>query len=331
MFFTAVGVSSATEIIALVQKCVGPSYDVTGDTASLEANEDDENGGRTDDERRAADIESALKNSGVAAIVALRGGAWFTRVLSRIDFRVLDHRTRPVAFFGFSELTTLVNIVAAHPMGRGFYGMGPAFLTYGLKRYAAKNAESDSEIGTDTAAWIERETPRQFRAYFEQVTAMLEGREPAPTVEADCVSELGPLEGPISLWGGNLTVLSTMIGTRLDPVSARKGHWLVLEDFNDKIERFDRFLSHLTLSGVWDNLSGILLGDFHDKDRDLTPSVLRLLHYHLPPARKIPILSTPAVGHVWPMTPLPLFSDGRLRLENDRRYTLSWESKSTKP
>jgi len=124
--------------------------------------------------------------------------------------------------------------------------------------------------------------------------------------------------------GGNLTVFSTLIGSRYQECISPKGRWLVLEDFNDKPERFDRFLAHLTLAGYWDDCKGVLLGDFHEGQRDLSETLLAILSYHLPRGRSLPILVTSQVGHIWPMTPLPLHIPGTLEVIDESRVSIAW-------
>ncbi|MFQ5414275.1 MAG: LD-carboxypeptidase [Phycisphaerae bacterium] len=330
MLLTHLHVNGGAALLGHVGGIVGDRYRVTGDPRLLEAEEDEAHGGRRDDDARAADITGALADDTVAAIVALRGGAWFTRVLPLIDFSVLDRRRGPVMVFGFSELTTLVNIVGAHVRGVGVYAMCPGFLGYGLKRYAAvrlKHADPDG--------WMRERFAIEFRAFFEDVVGRIachvaargsdgaSGAARARPVLHRTASPHGPgaltarlVAGDVSdaadavFVGGNLTVFATLIGSRFAPCVTPAGRWLVIEDLNEKVERVDRLLAHLTLAGFWETCAGVLIGDFHRRAADLVPAVCHLLPYHLPKRRSnrgpIPVLVTEHVGHVWPMTPLPL-------------------------
>ena len=85
-----------------------------------------------------------------------------------------------------------------------------------------------------------------------------------------------------------------------------KGSWLALEDIDEAEYRIDRQLAHLKLAGWFERCSGILLGDFHCDDRLQTAEVLEILKYHLPQARRLPIVVCPMIGHAWPMAPLPI-------------------------
>ncbi len=321
---------SPAEFIDLVQDLVGASYRVTGSEETLGVEEDELAGGRSDDRQRAVDVQQALADDHVVAIVALRGGAWFTRILPLIDLSVLDKRSQPIAVFGFSELTTLVNIVGAHVKGRGIYDMGPAFLMYGLKRHAetAMSLPANASLNPSSEAWATQQLLQQLMAYFRDCTSMIEGRGTSRNIRTQVVGTLDGLELPerfeATFVGGNLCVLTTLIGSRYHRFVEPTGRWLVLEDLNEKPERIDRFLAHLTLAGFWNRCRGILLGDFHRRQQQLAPAVAAMLPYHLPANRRIPILMTEQVGHVWPMSPLPLQVPLELTRTDEDSYTIRW-------
>jgi muramoyltetrapeptide carboxypeptidase len=321
-FFVAMSVTSATELIVIVQAAVGANYVVTGNKDIIEAGENELAGGRNDDQARADDLQQAFQDEDVSAIVLLRGGAWFTRVIPHIDFSVLANRNNRIAVFGFSELTTLVNIVGAYPQALGIYDMGPAFLTYGLKRYAAQNIKSETDArGTE---WAKQHLLPKFNAFFKDVISMIEGSGTVRTVNARLLRGQLADSTTASFVGGNLTVLSTLVGSKFDASARPRNQWLMLEDFNDKLERIDRFLSHLTLAGYWDECQGLLLGDFHKGYEDLGPALLELLNYHLPQSRTLPILESTEIGHVWPMAPLPLHTPLDIIPTEDGGYTIHW-------
>lgn len=300
-FIEALGFQTSAQLLSTVQEFFGDRYLLTANHTILEAAEDEQHGGRCDDDARVDDITSALAEPEVVAIVALRGGAWLTRLTPRIDFTVLDRRTKPVALFGFSELTPLVNIVAGYRQGRGIYDMGPAFLSYGLRRQAARQGHPDP------VAWAREQLRPQLEGYLRDVRGMIEGRGSSRQLMVRLVrgSLPGPRE-PARFVGGNLTVLSTLVGTPWDNFVRPRGRWLMLEDFNDKLERIDRFLSHLTLADYWRDCAGLLLGDFHQAESDQRSAVLELLPHHLPRAWDNPVLVSDVVGHTWPMSPLPI-------------------------
>jgi muramoyltetrapeptide carboxypeptidase len=321
----ALKLGSAEAFIAYVQQLLGPNYLVTADVALLEAHEDAMRGGRTDDEARAADLQDAFADPTTAAIVAVRGGAWFARTLRRIDFSVLERRPTRLALFGFSEITPLINIVAASRGAVGVYDMGPAFLTYGLRHFVLTRGQDQVAPGQTPEHWVEARLLGDCAAYFRQVVDLIESRGEGVTLTTQRVAGRLPDCFEATFVGGNLTVLSTLVGSKFEPTINPDGRWILLEDFNDKPERFDRFLTHFTLAGYWDRCEGILLGDFHNAHVDLGAAMLEMLRFHLPADRAVPILHSKQVGHTWPMTPVPFHIPGSAR-RSGNQFNIHWSA-----
>ena len=285
----ALGCSGAAALIDYVQRAVGDGYVVEGDAALIEAEEDDLHGGRSDDAARARAIEQRLADDRTAALVALRGGAWLTRVLGEIEFDVLRRRRRRIALFGFSELTTVMNIASAYAQAFCVHDLCPGFILKGLG---------------DAGARFRRE----FADFFCDVRNILEGRGSNRSITGTLVDDALPGPTRARFVGGNLTVFNTLLGTPYAAAADPAGRWLLLEDVNESPDRIDRRLAHLKLAGVFRRCGGLLLGDFHEQEVDHQEVVVRLLRYHLPRAAVMPIITTRDVGHVWPLAPLPLNS-----------------------
>jgi len=330
-FLDQLAFDDSRQLVEFARSAVGPAYDVTADENILTAQEDEQRGGRTDDVARARDIEDALRHDETAAIVALRGGAWLTRILPRIDFAVLDERPHPVAMIGFSELTTLVNIVGSYAKGLGIYDLSPAFLTYGLRKYAANLPASEYVSDTlSPADWARAQVKPETAAFFRRLVAMIEGRSEAKPIACSLVRGTLDDELEATFVGGNLTVLSTLVGSRYERCIDPTDRWIMIEDFNDKPERIDRFLAHFTLADFWNRCAGLLLGDFHLADRNLLDEVLAMLEYHLPDSRAFPVLTTDCIGHTWPMSPLPLHRPLRVSRCADTEYLIQWPADLTR-
>ncbi|MFH0980011.1 MAG: LD-carboxypeptidase [Planctomycetota bacterium] len=326
----SLGCASAADLVAFVQSAVGDGYRVEGDAALIEA-ETDGRHGRSDDAERAKAIEGRLADDGTAAFVALRGGAWLTRTLGQIDFEVLKRRCRLIAMFGFSELTTLLNIASAYPQAFCLYDLGPAFIRDGLRDYARRHPDELTEAGAD------QRFPQEFAAFFQDVRSILEGRGSRRSITGTLVAGASPGRVYTRFVGGNLAVLTTLLGTPYASALDPRGRWLALEDINESPERIDRRLAHLKLAGFFEHCAGLLIGDFHDQDRDHQETVLELLRYHLVPERDLPIITTRDVGHVWPLAPLPLnwpVTLERVGVEGDKprvRFIVDWPGSDLDP
>ena len=108
------------------------------------------------------------------------------------------------------------------------------------------------------------------------------------------------------LWGGNLCMLSSLLGTKHFP--RIKGGVLFLEDVNEHPYRVERGLLQLHQAGVLDAQKAVLLGAFTDYrksplDRGYT---LKSAIEHLRSVSKTPILTGLPFGHVPTKVTLPV-------------------------
>jgi muramoyltetrapeptide carboxypeptidase len=108
------------------------------------------------------------------------------------------------------------------------------------------------------------------------------------------------------LWGGNLCMLSSMLGTPHFP--RIKGGVLFLEDVNEHPYRIERGLLQLHQAGVIDVQKAVVLGAFSDfrkspLDRGYT---LKGAIEHLRSVTKTPILTGLPFGHVRTKVCLPV-------------------------
>ncbi len=345
------GLRSTAQLVGLVQDVVGPDYKVTANAKLLEAKLDERRGGRSDDAERARDIERALADDRIAAIVSVRGGAWLARVLPHVNFDVLKKRKKIVHVFGFSELTALINIVARYPKVRAHYDMGPGFALWGLRNYAIANYEelsrglgvntgresgraeargSPEEIAAFALGWAKANFKLEFVAFFLDVIEIIEGRTSERTLEGQLVRGTLKQKQRIMVTGGCLSTVVTLLGSPYQKCLGAAGQWLAIEDIREDYYRIDRYLAQLKLAGVWERCAGLLIGDFHLDAEDQTDAILRLLKYHLPARRNLPIIAHCNFGHCFPMASLPINQPliaTRGQGRNDKRVRILTDSK----
>jgi len=192
-----------------------------------------------DDRTRAADLQAMFEDESVAAIMAVRGGWGCARILPYLDFaRIARH---PKLFVGFSDNTALHLAFAAR---------------CGFPTLHAPNA---------SASW-----PQASWDAFHALA--FEGATPTITVPNGAGGGLGRTAGRVRtfragtasgrLLGGNLTVLSALVGTPYLPDFT--GAILFLEDTNEAEYRIDRMLTQLALAGVLGKVAGIAFGQCTD-------------------------------------------------------------------
>jgi muramoyltetrapeptide carboxypeptidase len=173
------------------------------------------------DERRLAELTHALMTEDTRAVFCARGGYGAARLLSRLQ---LPAAHKP--FIGFSDATAIH--CALQCAGRASVH-GPVVTHLGVV---------DEATALDLFEQLENAGAR----------ARLEGK---PVVE-------GVVEGAVL--GGNLSVLTRLIGTRwLPPLD---GAILFFEDVGERPYRLDRMWQHLGLSGALARVAGIALGTF---------------------------------------------------------------------
>lgn len=221
-----------------------------------------------DDDRRLADTITALTDAKADVAIALRGGSGTQRILSRLPWNGLRRAQSSVPVLsGFSDVTVLLNALWVHTGRVSLHGlMGGDF---------------------DPARGVLKE---DFDAFHRAVAAF--GRENAPwsyafrpgpvwrggrvgafssADDSDPVSnELFANDGTtLRLWGGNLTMLTTLAGTPDSPAAKlrEEENAVFLEDVGEPAWRIDRALRHLAAAGFFERTRLMLLGDFSDADR----------------------------------------------------------------
>jgi muramoyltetrapeptide carboxypeptidase len=129
-----------------------------------------------------------------------------------------------------------------------------------------------------------------------------------------------------TLWGGNLCMVSSLLGTPHWPKSSvTKGGVLFLEDVNEHPYRIERGLLQLQQAGVLDAQKAVVLGAFSawrksplDRGYSLKTVVARLRS-----VTRTPILTGLPFGHVQPKVTLPVGSKVAL-LVDGRNALIGW-------
>ena len=184
-------------------------------------------------EQRAGDLQQALDDTNVKAIMCSRGGYGAAQIIDRIDFT--GFIKSPKWLIGFSDITILHNAIS---------NMGIASI-HGIM------AKQLTELP------VESEQVKNLRN-------ILTGNLPAYTIPGEEYNRIGQAQG--KLLGGNLSVLMGLRGSQYD--LKYKNAILFIEDIGEKPYQIDRMIQNLRFSGVLKQLSGLLLGQFSDCDED---------------------------------------------------------------
>lgn len=191
------------------------------------------------DADRAADINAMFADPQVRAVFATRGGWGCARVLPYLDFKTI--RANPKLLIGFSDITALHLAFAARA----------GFVTI---------------HGPNAASSWPRFSWDAFRAIaFDGATPLLanpEGHEDRLVQRSGRIRTFRGGKASGRLLGGNLTVLSTLMGTPWVPDF--EGVILFIEDVSEQPYRIDRMLTQLSLAGVLGKVAGVVFGQCTD-------------------------------------------------------------------
>ncbi|MCU0813975.1 MAG: LD-carboxypeptidase [Burkholderiaceae bacterium] len=254
-----------------------------------------------DDATRLAAIHRVADDAPRVAL-ATRGGYGLSRLLDAIDWARLARSVRQgTRWVGYSDLTALHLALWAHAGVSGW--SGPLALD--------DFGRADDEGGTDEVT---------IGGFVEAMAGELEAIGFRTEPGFDGLDASGPL------WGGNLTVLMSLLGTRHWPARRIRGGVLFLEDVAEHPYRVERMLLQLHQAGVLDAQRAVLLGDFggwkrspHDRGYGL-----RAMVAHLRAVTRTPILTGLPIGHV-PRTKvcLPVGRQAQLVVDG-RNAWLAW-------
>jgi len=236
-----------------------------------------------DDAVRLAAITRAAASRADIALIS-RGGYGLTRILDAIPYKAvtkaIEHGTQ---FVGLSDFTAFQNALLAKTGAVTW--AGPAL-----------GEDFGAEAGPDDI----------MEACFDDlVSGQGEGtgwRVPARDGE---LPALRNLHGAV-LWGGNLCVLMSLLGTPYFP-AIDKGV-LFLEDTNEQPYAIERMLDQLRLAGVLARQKAIVFGQFtgikkfpHERGFNLQTVISRLRAQ-----LKVPVLTGLPFGHVPTKVLLPV-------------------------
>lgn len=323
------GIRNADELVALASGKLDGRYRVTANGAMIFAKQDEMHGGRFDDAARAREVERILADDDVAALVTVRGGSWFTRILERIDFDVLRRRRKTIHIFGFSEMTSLIAIAGRYPKVVGLHDLGPLFLFDGVRRFMTRRADAylqAAEMPVEAAhcegfgaGWAAAKYRGMFADFVAEVAGILDGCGSPRVPSGRLLAGRLPASRPITIIGGNISVIMPLVGSRYAEFIDTAGKWLALEEINESVGSVDRMIAGLRLAGLLDKAEGIILGNFRDGDANLVHAVFEALKSHLPASRRQPVIELTNFGHIYPIAPLPMHREVTLRCRRPAR------------
>lgn len=228
------------------------------------------------DEQRLQDLNDALRDPGVAAVVATRGGKGAYRIADRLDLAAA--RANRSLLIGFSDITVLHLALWRACRLPGIHGA-----PWGADEFGPEMARSFRRAVTSG----------------ESIEIRSLGAE--PTAELTTTGRVSGI-----LLGGNQDMVATSAGWNLPSLD---GAILLLEAFGMRLGHIDRQLTMLTKAGLLRHVVGVAVGQYTDCGPDATTQgdwtavdVLRDRLHRL----GVPVLGGLPIGHGRPATAVPV-------------------------
>ena len=207
---------------------------------------------------RAEELMSFYKNKEIKAIFDISGGDIANEILDYLDYDVIKRNYKP--FFGYSDLTTVLNALRSQTNEVNYL-------------YQILNIIESEEIKTS----FENTFMKNEQTLFDVKWKFLQGSR---------------IEGEVI--GGNIRCFLKLVGTRYFPKVKNKV--LFIEGLGTSIEGLVTHLAQLKQIGVFDKISGLLIGTFTKIEKEISVEELfELVQEYIPSS--LAVAKTQEVGH----------------------------------
>ena len=207
---------------------------------------------------RAEELMSFYKNKEIKAIFDISGGDIANEVLDYLDYDVIKRNYKP--FFGYSDLTTVLNTLGSQTNEVNYL-------------YQILNIIENEEIRTN----FENTFMKNEQILFDVNWKFFQGNS---------------IEGRVV--GGNIRCFLKLAGTKYFPEAENKV--LFIEGLGTSIEGLVTHLAQLKQIGVFDKISGLLIGTFTKIEKEISVEELfELIQEYIPSS--LAVAKTQEVGH----------------------------------
>ena len=239
-------------------------------------------------QQRAQDLHTFFTDPTIDAIFCARGGYSAFKVIEHLDFELIA--ANPKIFIGFSDITHLLHAITAKTGLVTFHG--PMLYTF--------------RNGVELRS-------------FDHMTGVLSGAVLATELSRYPGSQVlrnGTGSGP--LWGGNLAILMSLMGTARELQT--EGRLLFIEDVHEPLHKLETMLQQLRASGLLSGIAGLIVGEMTDIPEEPLPFGygLREMILSACDGLDIPIIMGPPIGHGDTILTLPMGIPARLEAGPDR-------------
>lgn len=213
---------------------------------------------------RLSDITEAFYDSNVRAVLCGRGGYGAVHLLDKIPTELI--KRDPKWLIGYSDISALHALMSVN---------GIASLHAPMCRHMGKF------FGKDECS--------------QSLFRILRGEKPSYCVDPHPWNKEGMAVGPVV--GGNLAVLSALTATPYNIIGL-DGTILFLEDIAEPIYKVERIFYQMKLSGVFDRINGLILGQFTEYKPDANYQDMVEMIHDMTSDLSIPVAYDFPIGHV---------------------------------
>ena len=241
--------------------------------------------------QRVDDLQKALDDKRIKAIICSRGGYGLAQIIDKLDFTLFSEN--PKWLIGFSDITVLHNVIS----------------NLGVASIHSIMAKHITELPNDAQQVL-------------QLRNILFGELPKYNIPVNPFNRCGNTIAPIV--GGNLSVMMGLRGSGYDLDYANA--ILFIEDIAEEPYKIDRMIQNLRFSGVLAQLSGLIVGQFTDCNED--PLMMQTVEQIISNAvadYNYPVCFNFPAGHVDYNLPVILGAKTTLKVSNECVSVTFWD------
>ena len=225
---------------------------------------------------RAEELMLFYKNNEIKAIFDISGGDIANEILEYLDYDVIKENYKP--FFGYSDLTTVLNALVSKTDKINYL-------------YQILNIIENEEIRTR----FENTFLKKKNSLFDVNWRFLQGIK---------------IEGEVV--GGNIRCFLKLTGTEYFPKVENKV--LFIEGLGSSIEGLLTHFAQLKQLGVFDKISGLLIGTFTKIEKEFSvEEIFEIIQEYIPSS--LSVAKTQEVGHAKDSKALKL--GGKIYIKNE--------------
>lgn len=252
---------------------------------------------------RAKAINSFFEDPKIHGLIAFWGGFQSHQLLEYLDYDLI--RRNPKPFIGFSD-TTALQIGIHHMTGLVCFS-GPAVISFAKPEVPQFTWEHFENVLMSPRVPLRLRPSDQVsdnKWYLADEKRMIFRPNPGWKIYRK-----GRAEG--RMIGGNLGTMLLLAGTDYWP--SFRGKILVVEDDEaESPKTMDRMFTQLRQMGVYDQISGMVIGRFHSDVKFTKQDSLEMILDEALKGYRFPVMTGVDFGHTDPLITIPLGTECRL-------------------